>query len=107
MGDILFLVRIPSASALALASASASASAFISVHYLLNQLMDLKNCGTMYIDKDNYLIRSQVIPHQAIAHATPNNVGTSHTCAASELPPFEREFEYSMSGVAAETTEEF
>ena len=33
MGDILLLVRIP--------SASASASAFISMHYLLNHFMDL------------------------------------------------------------------
>ena len=36
MGDILFLVWIPSASS----SALASVSVLISVHYLLNQLMD-------------------------------------------------------------------
>ena len=36
-GDILFLVRIP--------SALASASLFVSVHYLLNQMMDFdQNC---------------------------------------------------------------
>ena len=85
MGDILVLVWTPSTSALASASAYLSAFLFISVHYLLNQLMDFDQKIVSQYDQEIPQSQNADKPTAPRGRATPQLRDTRKTTCIDTL----------------------